>query len=99
MSRAALTVEKSSAPLEFCCESQAMRIVRTVGQAFEVCHKLSLHHTQHNGQEDGDKNGSDSSATGTFSSTKQGVCHRRVLRVLMGEALLSPRLCNAALIN
>ncbi|XP_008301125.1 uncharacterized protein LOC103373096, partial [Stegastes partitus] len=36
--------------------TQAMRIVRTVGQAFEVCHKLSLQHAEQDadGQADGE---------------------------------------------
>ncbi|XP_014896150.1 uncharacterized protein LOC106952508 isoform X1 [Poecilia latipinna] len=47
-----------------------MRIVRTVGQAFEVCHKLSLQHTQQNadGKADcnGEKNGGDSSGVRAY---------------------------------
>uniref|UniRef100_A0A8C7XVB5 Carboxyl-terminal PDZ ligand of neuronal nitric oxide synthase protein n=1 Tax=Oryzias sinensis TaxID=183150 RepID=A0A8C7XVB5_9TELE len=36
-------------------KTQAMRIVRTVGQAFEVCHKISLQHAEQDADGDGDK--------------------------------------------
>ncbi|XP_071379437.1 carboxyl-terminal PDZ ligand of neuronal nitric oxide synthase protein isoform X2 [Centroberyx affinis] len=46
-------------------KTQAMRIVRTVGQAFEVCHKLSLQHAEQeaDGQADGESDKSTEEAT------------------------------------
>ncbi|KAM9734808.1 carboxyl-terminal PDZ ligand of neuronal nitric oxide synthase protein [Menidia menidia] len=55
-------------------KTQAMRIVRTVGQAFEVCHKLSLQHAEQDadGQADGesDKSAEEPSSNGRKRSQK-----------------------------
>uniref|UniRef100_A0A3Q1FK37 Carboxyl-terminal PDZ ligand of neuronal nitric oxide synthase protein n=1 Tax=Acanthochromis polyacanthus TaxID=80966 RepID=A0A3Q1FK37_9TELE len=58
-------------------KTQAMRIVRTVGQAFEVCHKLSLQHAEQDadGQADGesDKSAEEPSSNGrTLTGAERG---------------------------
>lgn len=67
-----LPLSLSFLPLSlFPCQTQAMRIVRTVGQAFEVCHKLSLQHAEQDadGQADGESDNS------TEESSSNGKTH------------------------
>ncbi len=52
-----------------------MRIVRTVGQAFEVCHKLSLQHAEQNADEqpDGPADGEQPSPEGDTMPSHQSI--------------------------
>uniref|UniRef100_A0A673BC69 Carboxyl-terminal PDZ ligand of neuronal nitric oxide synthase protein n=1 Tax=Sphaeramia orbicularis TaxID=375764 RepID=A0A673BC69_9TELE len=54
-------------------KTQAMRIVRTVGQAFEVCHKLSLQHAEQDA--DGQADGESDKSTEEPSSHGEGRTH------------------------
>ncbi|KAL6096633.1 uncharacterized protein ACO6RY_05912 [Pungitius sinensis] len=53
--------------------SQAMRIVRTVGQAFDVCHKLSLQHAEQDADGESDRSTEESSGDGRkLTGAEQG---------------------------
>ncbi|XP_062414996.1 carboxyl-terminal PDZ ligand of neuronal nitric oxide synthase protein [Pungitius pungitius] len=53
--------------------SQAMRIVRTVGQAFDVCHKLSLQHAEQDADGESERSTEESSGDGRkLTGAEQG---------------------------
>ncbi|NXG00108.1 CAPON protein, partial [Sakesphorus luctuosus] len=74
-------------------KSQAMRVVRTVGQAFEVCHKLSLQHALHSadGQADGasDKSAEEQPLEGSLLCSGS-LYHGLVWRHCHGDPIADP---------
>ncbi|XP_038164598.1 capon-like protein [Cyprinodon tularosa] len=83
-------------------KTQAMRIVRTVGQAFEVCHKLSLQHAEKDadGQPDGesDKSTEEPSSyahklTGSEQDEEDEGLHDRGSGAGGGDSLVGGTLC------
>lgn len=70
-----------------------MRIVRTVGQAFEVCHKISLQHAEQeaDGRADGESDKSTEEHSNKGEEGLQSNIHFRFLPV--GDALFYAFLC------
>ncbi|XP_072530261.1 carboxyl-terminal PDZ ligand of neuronal nitric oxide synthase protein [Salminus brasiliensis] len=81
-------------------KTQAMRIVRTVGQAFEVCHKLSLQHAEQNGdgQLDSPADGeSDKSAEEATNEDRQLPGAEQDDVIVVGTASQSADVCEQAM--
>ncbi|NXF61039.1 CAPON protein, partial [Ciccaba nigrolineata] len=69
-------------------KSQAMRVVRTVGQAFEVCHKLSLQHALQNA--DGQADGASDNSLGARVAPKRTLGGHIVMQSLTRSPGLPP---------
>uniref|UniRef100_A0A3Q0QSK2 Carboxyl-terminal PDZ ligand of neuronal nitric oxide synthase protein n=1 Tax=Amphilophus citrinellus TaxID=61819 RepID=A0A3Q0QSK2_AMPCI len=79
-------------------KTQAMRIVRTVGQAFEVCHKLSLQHAEQDadGQADGESDKStEEPSEKAVSEILQSLAELNVVKP--GQTIMPSRPCSPSL--